>query len=146
MAIDYTILTTELTIDPIALGYAPLIVAGSDNLITAKLNAIILNNKVKLKQVAINDFIACIVLTEYIALTQAQRDFLSMLCISTRIDLSDVTISTSIDGIFGLKSANGVTRTAIEKASKRDGSRMETLFGANVIATDYDVAKALGRG
>jgi hypothetical protein len=142
MAIDYAALATEINTDPRGYGYANPVNAGSDNGVADLLNQVRATITVFKGRQDPSDFLDCFVAAEVTALTQANRDLLTIILGVRTIDTAATNVRTLIGAIFG-----GATTTRANLLAKfsRLGSRAEELFGVSTVITDQDVARALGR-
>jgi hypothetical protein len=137
---NYTALRTEIQNDPTSRGYAPFVEAGSDTGVADLLNVIITGNKVNTMRITSDQLVNCVVHTEYIALTAAQRLWIDFITGPDRIDLNNTVIKNGLTALFA---AGSGTRTNVLAAQQRDGSRAETLFGVGTYISVDDVATAL---
>lgn len=86
------------------------------------------------------DVLKAIVGTEYLALTQAQRDLLSTILLEAQLDVNDPDVRAQLAGIFA---AGTATRTAINQAARRACSRLEALLTRpDATIEGWDVAAA----
>lgn len=135
-------LAAELNTDPKALGYK---VAGefrSDYDLAGLLNAVGTDTIFK-SYTDIADVIAAINMTEYGALSTANKTFLNEVILKgQRLKTGDAGLRSTIGSIFA---AGTATRTALVATASRAASRAEVLWGEGVQVTDVDVATALGR-
>lgn len=142
-----TALTNEITNDPKALGYGS--VASQNPADTAtKLNtrpepiAAAGQEQIYKAYTDSEDLVAAVILTEFAALTQANRDYLTLLFAPKRIKTGDASVRTQVAAVF----AGGTTsRTNLIAAASREASRAEALWGENFSVTAEQVYTALGR-
>jgi hypothetical protein len=139
--IYHAALKTELTTDPAAMGYAPMVAKGDDAGPVTLLNAPA-GSAFFRSDVTIHDIVGAVAPADFAALAALQIAKLQLLFagVST-IDLSLATNRTILAGIF--TGASAPTLTALVAMAKRAGSRAETLFGAGAVVTPTDVAVAL---
>lgn len=69
-------------------------------------------------------------LSEFVALSQGQRDYLRMLVSGSEVDASEAAIFSALTGMFG---AGSTTRTALLAKIQRQGSRAEVLWGEGTV-------------
>jgi hypothetical protein len=141
--VDRTALAAELQADPAALGYAPLIASGADQAIADLLNATRARITLPRALVPSWQLVNAIVPSEYAALAQAARDYLTMLAAAGAVQLGGGPVRDGLAMIFG---AGTATRANLMALLDRQGSRTEQLFGDSVTVSALDVARALGRG
>jgi hypothetical protein len=156
MAIDYTVLKTELNTDPNAYGYAAPRNAGNDVTLAELVNLVRATIQIRRSDITPQEVAAAIDVVDYTALpgspTAAQlsteRRFLAWLTAVFALptmrllndDGSNGPIISNFQAMFG--AATG-TRTRLIALASRNGSRGEQLFGAGTIITSFDVARAL---
>lgn len=135
---DKAILNTEITDDPLALGYAE----KSDPEIAAILNAINANYSIDREAIDGQELQMAVVIGEYVDLTDIQRmGWQTLLSAGSGVvAVSDARVKAQIAAIWG---ALTTTRANLEALQTRAASRAETTVGRSVSATD--VAVALGR-
>lgn len=151
-AAQLTALNTELTTDPLAIGY-PL---GDDTTTAVKLNAVIVGNIVKRKDIMAAEVLEAIdtadfqttpapvmgAISWFESATQQQRLQL------VNEDGTDTNVLKNLKQLFlpnGAAGANPQTRARLNAIALRDGSRAEKLFGAGTVVSSVDVQHALGR-
>lgn len=137
-------LTSELQTDPKGLGYD----AGQGNAYDI---AILINTApepiaagqqeqiYRLKMLSA-DIMAGIVLSEFAALTQANRDYCAMLFSAQFVNTGDASLRTQLASIFG---AGTTSRANLIAAAQKNASRAEALWGDGFRVTDRQVYEAL---
>jgi hypothetical protein len=138
-------LQSEITTDPKAIGYAAqsgnaTTIAGLMNTAPEPIAAGSQEQIYRLK-VASSDMMAGIVLSEYAALTQANRDYCTMLFSAGFVNTGDANIRTQLAAIF----AAGTSRTNMIAAAQKNATRAEALWGDGFRVTPQQVAEALGQ-
>lgn len=139
---QYTALKTELTTDPTALGYAPLLTSGDQSGIATLMNTIkpggafqVNNEPVSPSQVALE-----ITPADFQAMTSTQQSQLALLFVIPSLDLSDANIFANLSACFPNA---GETITNLSVLKKRQGTRGEVLFGNGERITANDISTAL---
>jgi len=148
--VAYTIanITAELTNDPRGLGYGPSIPANlgelSRLLNTAPQPAGSGGAVTVFKPYTdLSDAIACVVASEYTALTAAQKALWTDLVMRAGprgIKSGDANMRATVVSVFPA----GATRTALTAVASRPASRAEELWGVGTYVPDQDLAAALG--
>lgn len=138
---DYPMLKDELTTDPKGLGYA----AMTDSEAADKLNQIgASGEKIGRETVDGQEANKCVLISEYVALSAAQRDAWTAIISagSGQIDVDDQRVRDQIAAIWD---AGTDTRQNLLTLADRDASRAEVLFfrGAFIHAWDVGRARAL---
>lgn len=137
-------LTTEISSDPKGLGYSTL--AGNAASIADRMNTspepIATNQQEQIyrTQVSSQTLLAGIVLSEFSALTQANRDYCTMLFSAANVSTGDANVRTQLAAIFG---AGTTSRTNLLAAAQKNASRAEALFGDGRRVTAQEVYLAL---
>lgn len=137
-------LMSEVNNDPKGLGYATQ--AGNADSIAVLMNtspepiAAGSQEQIYRSRVASSDLMAGIVLSEFTALTQANRDYCVMLFSAPFVNTGDANLRTQLGGIFG---AATTSRANLMAAAQKNASRSEALFGDNRQVTAQEVYKAL---
>ena len=130
---DLAALKTEITGDPAAIGYAA---ANGDHDSIAKL----LNRPqrtIDAESLSSGVLVSCIDKTEFAALSAADKAYLNLF-----VTAGDVPMTANVrQALRSLFPAQGETRTKINQATRRTGSRAEELGFGRV--TESDVADAL---
>ena len=130
---DLVALKAEITTDPAAIGYAA---ANGDHDAIAKL----LNRPqrtIDVETLSSGVLVSCIDKTEFTALSAADKAYLNLF-----VTAGDVPMSANVrQALRSLFPANSETRTKINQATRRTGSRAEELGLGRV--TESDVADAL---
>ena len=143
-------LTSELTNDPLKIGYSAELNI-SDIAVAGMLNATTGNGAatVNLPSLSHDDFvilIAPVVMNLSAATAALQAQWTPMLNLISGV--SNITLDTQNMGMLNALSAdfpNQLTASAITAATTRMGSRAEILFGIGTTIAWQDVAQALGR-
>ena len=130
---DLAALKTEITSDPAAIGYAT---ANGDHEAIAKL----LNKPqrtIDAESLSSGILVSCIDRTEFAALPAADKGYLNLF-----VTAGDVPMSTNVrQALRALFPVGSETRTKINQATRRTGSRADELGFGRV--TESDVADAL---
>lgn len=130
---DLVALKAEITSDPAAIGYAAVI---TDHLALAG----ILNRPqrtIDAETLSSGVLVSCIDRAEFAALSAADKAYLNLF-----VTAGDVPMSANVrQALRALFPANSETRTKINQATRRTGSRAEELGFGRV--TESDVADAL---
>lgn len=130
---DLAALKTEITGDPAAIGYAT---ANGDHDLIAKL----LNKpqrKIDAETLSSGLLVSCIDRTEFAALSAADKAYLNLFVTAGNVPMS-ANVRQALRALFPVSSE---TRTKINQATRRTGSRAEELGFGRV--TESDVADAL---
>jgi hypothetical protein len=137
-------LITEVTTDPKGLGYAG--ASGNSATIADLMNlapepiAAGSQEQIYRNRADSRDLMAGIVLSEYAALTQANRDYCAMLFSAPQVNTGDANVRTQLAAIF----AAGTSRTNMIAAAQKNASRSEALWGDGFRVTPQAVSQALG--
>lgn len=142
MAFTLTQLAAEITTDPTSLGLVALRDAGSDQALADALNLPRAGITVNRNDLSGRELLNAVVLSEYTALTQANRDLWQALLTIAPLDATDTQTRTTVGAIFA---AGTTTRTNLVALSTRPGSRAEQLWGTGTRITALDVSRALAR-
>jgi hypothetical protein len=124
-------LTSEITNDPKGLGYAAQ--AGNSDAIAVLMNtspepiAAGQQEQIYRTTVASKDLIAGIVLSEFAALTQANRDYCTMLFSAASVNTGDANVRTQLGAIFA---TNTTSRANMLAAAQKQASRAQALWGS----------------
>jgi len=139
-------LTTEVTTDPKGLGYAG--ASGNAATIADLMNlapepiAAGSQEQIYRFRSDTRDLLACIILSEFATLTQANRDYCTMMFSTPQVNTGDANVRTQMAGIF----AGGTTsRTNLIAAAQKNASRAEALWGDGFHVTAVQVSEALGQ-
>jgi hypothetical protein len=140
-------LTSEITNDPKALGYGAVATQNpttTANLLNTRPEPIATNQQEQIYKAytPTEDLMPAIVLTEYAALTQANRDYLMTLFSAKQVATGNAALRTQIGAVFG---AGTTSRTNLTNSASRDASRAEALWGEGTYITPEQVYTALGR-
>jgi hypothetical protein len=139
-------LITEVTTDPKGLGYAAQsgnsasiadLMNTSPEPIAAGSQEQIFRNRAESR-----DLMAGIVLSEFAALTQANRDYCTMLFSSPQVNTGDANVRTQATAIFA---AGTTSRTNLVAAAQKNASLSEALWGDGFRVTAVQVSQALGQ-
>ena len=134
-------LKTELTTDPHTLGYAPFVAQGATVSLAGILNLPRAGEATQFRNsVSASEVVACLVFSEYTALTAAAQNCFNVVVAGAPLDATNATLRTLMAAIFA---SGTTTRTNLINVASRQGSRAEALFGVNVSVTSDDVAAAL---
>ncbi|GBL46222.1 hypothetical protein SFMTTN_2035 [Sulfuriferula multivorans] len=144
-------LNTELTTDPMALGYAPYVTAGNDNECAALINALTGPGAatISLPSISHDTFallIAPVVMALSGATTALQAKWTPML--NLIIGVTVVTLDATVLGLLSALSMDFPTylpTASITAATSRIGSRAEVLWGSGASVQPIDVQHAMGR-
>lgn len=123
-------LMAEITNDPKGLGYAAQ--SGDAYLVSNLLNtspepiAAGQQEQIYRSRSDTQDLLACIILTEFAALTQANRDYLTAMFSQPQVHTGNANVRTQLAGIFA---AGTTSRTNLIAAAQKDASRAEALWG-----------------
>lgn len=137
MALNLTALKAELQNDPTSRGYAAPLTAGLDNAVADLLNAVRQGAQIGRTLVHAHEFVNAIVPSEYVALSQAQRDYLVLVASAGEVQLAGGGVRTALGTLFG---AGTATRTAFAALQDRPATRAEELFGDGVFITADHIA------
>ncbi len=138
--VDYTALQAEIKGDPAGLGYAPYLAAGSDNKIADLLNAVSALQTVFQPALSPVQLFGAIVWSEFSALNVDQKQLIQIALALPFIDFSNANIRNGFGSAFG---PGTQTRANIAALISRSASRAEKLFGAGIVVTAEDIARAL---
>lgn len=137
-------LMSEVTNDPKGLGYASQ--SGNADSIAVLMNtspepiAAGSQEQIYRTRVAPQDLIAGLVLTEFAALTQANRDYCAVLFSAPFVNTGDANLRTQLAGIFG---GATTSRANLIAAAQKNASRAEALWGDGFRVTAQQVYLAL---
>jgi hypothetical protein len=137
-------LMSEITNDPKGLGYANQ--AGNADAIAVLINtspepiAAGSQEQIYRSRIESRDLMAGIVLSEFAALTQANRDYCVMLFSAQQVNTGDANVRTQIGSIFG---AGTTSRTNLNTAAQKNAARAEALWGDGYRVTAQQVYLAL---
>lgn len=143
-AYSMSALMSEVNNDPKALGYAAQ--AGNPDAIAVLMNtspepiAAGQQEQINRARVASNDLMAGIVLSEFAALTQANRDYCGMLFSAQFVNTGDANIRTQLGAIFA---TNTTSRANMLAAAQKNAARAEALWGDGFRVTAQQVYLAL---
>lgn len=169
MPVNLVALRTELTTDPVALGYAPFVTNRQDAQLTAILNWVrdgitvcpvnaVLGATITIRRsdIAVKDVYAAIDVSDYTALpatptaTQLslERRYLSWLSGLAAMDTirllnDDGTDGPVIANFKAMFAAGTGTLNRLQALATRFGSRAEALFGPGTTVSDFDIGRAL---
>jgi hypothetical protein len=85
---------------------------------------------------------AGIVLSEYAALVQANRDYCAMLFSAPQVNTGDANVRTQLGAIFG---GATTSRANMLAAAQKNAARAEALWGDGFRVTAQQVGEALGQ-
>jgi hypothetical protein len=137
-------LMSEITNDPKGLGYASQ-VGNADSI------AVLMNTspepisagsqeQIYRSRVASSDLMAGIVLSEFVALAVANREYCMMLFSAGFVNTGDANIRTQLAAIFG---GATTSRSNLIAAAQKNASRAEALWGDGYRVTGTQVSLAL---
>ena len=133
-------LYTEITTDPTGIGLSTPFSAGNYPRVAQIMNQVRATITVEKLYVSPRDLIATIVPGEYIALTQAQRDYIALIPALGTVDIrTGSSLRNALNAVFASGSA---TRAAYTALASRNGSRTEVLFGVDQMVSNDDVRLA----
>lgn len=139
-------LTTEVATDPKGLGYAG--ATGNSATIADLMNlspepiAAGSQEQIYRTRADTRDLMACIILAEFAALTQANRDYLTMLFSQSQVNTGDANIRTQVASVFG---GATTSRANLIAAASKQASRAQALWGDGFSVTPQAVSEALGQ-
>lgn len=138
----YTQIRTEIDTDPKSLGLVAMKTAtNAAEQIAAKLNEKGASGETLTPTWTDTvEILAVVVGTEVLALTQANRDMLSILTSTVRMKTGSATLRTAVAAIFGGATTSRANLIAL---TTRSASRAEALWGENMFLSDYNVSQAL---
>lgn len=143
MAISIPALTSELTVDPVALGFAPLVAVGDHSGLVSLLNAERSGAPaVWLDEVPAYQIRTRITLADYGVLTTANRNYLAFLLGGEAVDFSVAALRADLSAMFP-QASTPTSRAAILAIVQKTPTRGEELFGVGTVITLADVAAAL---
>jgi len=133
-------LMSELTNDPKALGYAAM-GQNSDalaNLMNTAPEPIAAGQQEQIYRnyADTRDLVSGLILTEVAALTQANRDYLSMVFSTAQVKTGDTNLRTQMGSVF---TAGTTSRTNLTNAAQKNASRAEALWGDGFRVTAQQV-------
>lgn len=138
---DYVALRAELDTDPNAYGYAALAASGSTQALADLLNLVRQEITGFFRGlVPSHEFLTAIVLSEYLVLTDANRDYLHLLLTPELVDTGSATLRASVATVFGVGTTSRANLVAM---ASRAGSRAEQLGLGTVTSTDIATALRL---
>lgn len=135
----YAALKTELTTDPLGLGY----VGKTDEECADLLNIVAPDNTNPEKRMLRDsveswEIIGATTYGQYIGLSADQKQLYGAIIACGHVDPSDVTIRTHFAQLF----PSGASRTQLEALQWRWASRAEKLFGSGAVVRYWDVHRA----
>ena len=140
MPIDPSALKTELTTDPVGMGYVlatPIEDSDVGNIRTL-INA---SGRTVDRELAENrEVVEAIRPAEFEALSVEKRDLVLLMLQPVVLDLRNANIRSAFASAFG---AGTTTRTNLIALQTKTGSRAEELFGESVTVGSRDIARAL---
>ena len=137
----YTIaqLKTEITTDPLVLGYAALRAVANDIAIANLMNAVGVgaNYNVYVNNMMISTFVGAIVAADFLALTALQLQQLAFIFLNNQtLDGTNPNIRSIVATIFAGKTTSLTNFAAI---GVRQGSRADALWGVGTVVSAADV-------
>lgn len=135
MPIDPVQLREEINTGPLAATLAPLVAARIWQGIADKLNDKTLGGaQVDEIEVSARQLLGCLVGSEYLALTQAQRDLWGLIIREASVNKAPIKATAFRNLVLAaIPSSASATRTALGALQTRTGSRIEILFGVGEI-------------
>ena len=143
-AYSMSALMSEITNDPKGLGYASQ--AGNASSIADLMNtspepiAAGQQEQIYRNYTDTRDLLACIVLSEFSALTQANRDYCAIMFSTSQVKTGDSNVRSQMASIFG---AATTSRANLIAAAQKNASRSEALWGDGFRVTGQQVYLAL---
>lgn len=136
MTVTNVALKAELESDPKRLGYT-----GKDSSAQAfLLNETGLSGEVvPVTNVTAAQAVHCVLLADWRAISQADRDYISALAAIGALNPNDLTVAANLQTMF----ANTQTLANFGALMFRSASRAEALWGAGTIIDSADIARAL---
>ncbi len=130
--VDIAALKTELTIDPLAIGYSGM----TDQEAAAALNDLANGATVDVQSISTSDLQSAVDITEWDALTTNELlQWQTMMIVEGGLPINSIT-KAQVQGLWPVASA---TRTNIVALQTKAGTRSEVLFGADTVVTLFDV-------
>ena len=140
---DYSALKNELQNDPTSLGYAAFLNAGAYSPVTALLNETRGTISIDRDLLESYEIINATVPAEWGSLSAAEKQRYQTVTGAGKVDPRNANVRATFQAMF----AGGTqTRANLTALLTRNGSRAEQLFGADVVVTAEDIAKALREG
>jgi hypothetical protein len=143
---DINLLHTEITTDPLSLGYAALVASGSDGGIAALLNAfsaVQISRGIVTTEVFLSDFgVQILTILSDATLSVSFGPAVKMLSFARTIDYGHSVVQGALAKMVQA-SVGGLTSAQVSAITSRPASRAEILFGGGVVVTSNDIAKAL---
>lgn len=139
MALTIAALKAEIQNDPTGRGYAAPYEAGRDNAVADLLNDPRQGATIGRTLIDAWQFVNAITPSEYVVLTQAQRDYLVLVAAAGRVQLGGGGVRTALGSLFG---AGTATRAAFIALQDRPATRAEELFGEGVAISPDDISAA----
>ena len=140
-AFSIAALHTELTTDPVSMGYLPLVQKANDQAVADLINSLtspgvasIFRNDVKPPEV-----LNAIVAADFAAMTQLA---VSQLQLFLSQPFLDATLSNTRTIFLNIFTGMSATRTALSAVFQRNGSRAEVLWGAGFVVTPAQAGAA----
>jgi hypothetical protein len=139
-------LITEVNTDPKGLGYAAQ--SGNASTIADLMNispepiAAGQQEQIYRPRADSRDLMAGIILAEFAALTQANRDYCAMIFSAPQVNTGDANVRAQVGAIFA---AGTTSRTNLLAAAQKNACRSEALWGDGFRVTPQQVAAALGQ-
>ena len=137
--IDPVALRAELDTDPSGVGYAPHMASGNNTDLVLLLNEPHAADQVSRGLIPSHEIIAATVADDWAALTDPQQRQYMAITGAGQVDASATNVRAAFLAMFAGGTATRANLAALET---RDGSRVEALFGVNVVATKQDVQEA----
>jgi hypothetical protein len=145
---DISQLRTEITTDPLSIGYAALIASGSDGGIAVLLNApsvTQISRGIVTTEVFLADFgVQILTILSDTTLSGSFGPAVKLLSLARTIDYGHSVVQGALAKMVQAN-VGGLTSAQVSAITNRPASRAEILFGAGVVVTSSNIATALGR-
>ncbi len=140
MMIDPVALKSELDTDPSGLGYAPHLASGDNKALVGLLNESRAASPVFRGLIPAHEIVSATEPGDWAGLSVAeQRRYIAMSG-AGQIDVTSPNVRSAFAAMFG---AGTTTRSNLVALARRDGSRIEELFGVGLAASLNDVREAI---
>jgi len=139
MAFSIAALHTELTTDPVSMGYATLLQKANDQGVADLINSLTSAGAASVfrNDMRSQEFLNCITTTDFAALTQLNTSKLTMVLGPGVLDATNANLRAAVQALF-----SGATLTAMQAIVSRTGSRAEALWGTGTVITAQQVGAA----
>lgn len=138
-AFSIAALHTELTTDPVSMGYATLLQKANDQAVADLLNSLTSPGAASVfrTDVRAQEFLNCITTADFSALNQLNTSKLQMVLGPGVLDATNANLRAAVQALF-----TGATLTAMQAVCSRTGSRAEVLWGTGIVVTAAQVGAA----